>query len=407
MPVEWIVPSRTRVGESLPVRLVITGEKGTKVDGATLTLRGEARFPKHGEGQGSAVLFERTIPLHAEGTTTLLEDPAELTALFEIPEDAGTSFEEKTAEVAVEWKLTLAVSIPWRFDIGEERVVVIEPRESESAGERESEEWRAIVGFQSGLRVEMLLDDHRLAPGEEVRGRIALFNTRGRAIYNFDVVSAFIVAHVRSQTKMSQALRRQPALALRGNVTEGAEHEFVLRIPAFAAVATKCRSDHYELRMFWAARIEIEHEGGSDRTDVELEVGPYVPRTKPLPRATKLAIGRPRWREVLESVAERNGGLTVDADELVATGVVEGVSIALRLDGAVLAAAALSFDPEGAAAHVDTVRTALLESDRVEKSGGGVSIERDIPIGHSVDRLEAFLVDIRRALVSCSLLARE
>lgn len=324
--IEWSLPGSVRAGGSLRVGLALVREGGTRVDAVTLRLLCE-------QASADATTESHAQRVELQRGDARLPDRAEFEAGFAIPDDAPAS----SALRGVSWWLELHVSIPWWPDLHARKPVTVraaktaEAAPDEAEGEHAPEEaprepeaprfeaprpTRApverTVDLEEGARAELAVEDDHFAPGDRVRGQVALAGTAGRDLYLLELQIGRSVTVDTGDGTMVIWERHAPLLERSAGLVEGVVLPFEGRLP----IGTK-PGDDFQLR------VRLEHGTASGYAFVPIRVGLWAPHDAPL--SALPLVGSVRWRAVWEEVAAAEG-VSLDERALALHGEVEEAS---------------------------------------------------------------------------------
>lgn len=302
-----------------------------------LVLRSRTRTPVraielHLTGAQIARIDERVlVPPHFLSLVARLSEQATLEAgehryraSFPLPPDAPCSYHGARAEIRYGMRLT--ISIPWWLDVQESYEVLVTPRpvprppRSPVAGTTA----RGDHPF-----VEVSLDDHVFAPGDEISGAVALGNVQGRSVRGIELslvgVERLLSADPRVGSRATEA-HRFTAVRRADSRDEGRELPFRFRIPRGVAPSF----DAGWIALVWGLEVRVDLARADDITHTTPLVLGVFDRPPEL-GAMRRQIGSGRWRAVWGALGARHG-LTLDPLELRLSGELAGCAAAVWID---------------------------------------------------------------------------
>jgi Arrestin (or S-antigen), N-terminal domain len=188
------------VGETAKGTLTISEDKDFKVEGLELSVSGEERIIEISEGQSfenrritaqeSNVFFSKDLSHFLSSIGTEIEDDGDkndnilkvaggITKVpfeFSIPDDALESYEDKYARTL--YKIEAAVNMPRRLDIDRSLFFTVfnQKRKHMKFDSAITEEIKEKTN--SGIRLELEGDKNTFSPGEIIRGKITIEDSK-------------------------------------------------------------------------------------------------------------------------------------------------------------------------------------------------------------------------------------
>lgn len=336
--------SRACPGDTLRVDVILTSASLTPVDFIHVDLACEAETP----GSEGAIVTQRFLSrAELAGATQLDEKTYAYAAAFPLSPEATPSYLGST--VAIRYRVTVHVSIPWWPDVREAYDVVISPRPVPRPPR--------VPVVSTSLRknepfVEVSLDDSAFAPGDIIGGSIAFGNVERDRVRDVDLSLVGLEEDRVTVGPVREGPRFTAARALEG-VGDGREIPVRFQIPREAAVSflDGC------MALRWAFEVRLGLKG-------EREVVHRVPITlapfdqPPAPGPMRRRVGAGRWHAVWAAVG-RQHGLSLGEGELELTGGIAGAEVTVRTglrEGRGELTAELRWDPWGLGLSIGTRR---------------------------------------------------
>ena len=346
--VDWNVPSIVHAGKPFEIGVVLVQRAGTKVDSVTLRVFCE-RMEE--DGSSSGPMFEQTVALEPEPKA--LPERAQYSASFTL----GGEVPSSSAEKGVTWWVCVQASIPWWPDLDERTTLFVRSdaptaatttHSTHSSSSRryghsygrgsnpaEIEIERATRrGFgknrphpkpiearfvSEGLEIELSFDDRVYAPGDVLRGCVALSGMEGHDVYTLELdlgsydttrdARGFVDVTFFSYGRLFER---------RASFEEGKAMEFEAKITQVARLFENV-----------VVRAHLEYDKTSFFDKVPIDV--WIFATPHAKGTLAPLVGRERWREAWTTVAE-DAGLDVDAERLSMRGAVGDVSVEIALE---------------------------------------------------------------------------
>lgn len=339
--VEWSLPRSVRAGSSFRVAFALLREGGTRVDAVTLRLICERTT-----GDVTTEAYAQRVELQRGDAR--LPDRAVFEADLAIPEDAPGA----SAVRGVAWWLELHVSIPWWPDLHARAPLTVRVAKAREADEREQARpddadavaapspapepprfveprparvlVERVVDLEKGVVGELAVEDDHFAPGDRVRGQIALAGTAGRDLYLLELQIGRSVKVQTDEGEMFVWERHASLLERDAGLVEGVVLPFEGRVPIETPPG-----DDYQLR------VRLEHGRVSAFAFERLRLGGWAPHVDPLEALPKVGAGR--WRAIWSEVADAQGA-TLDHRTLSMRGEVDDARYEISFEGGTLRA---------------------------------------------------------------------
>ena len=336
--------SRVHPGGTLQVAVNLTSASRTPVNFIHVDLGCEAETP----GSEGAIVTQRSLRRAlVAGAMELDEKTYAYTAAFPLPPDATPSYLGST--VAIRYRVTVHVSIPWWPDVRETYEVIVGPRLVPRPP--------PVPVVSTSLRknepfVEVSLDDSAFAPGDIIGGSIAFGNVERDRVRDVDLSLVGLEEDRVTVGPVREGPRFTAARALEG-AGDGREIPLRFQIPREAAVSflDGC------MALRWAFEVRLGLKGDREvvhRVPITLAAFDQPPAPGPMRRR----VGAGRWHSVWATVG-RQHGLALGEGELELTGAIAGAEVTVRTavrEGRGELTADLRWEPWGLGLSIGTRR---------------------------------------------------